>query len=115
MAQSNADVLQGTLDMLILKTLLPEPMHGWGVSQRIQAISKDILRVNQGSLYPALHRLDGRGWITSQWGKSERNRRAKFYRLTDRGHSQLQTEEECWRRFSGAVDLVLAADGRAGS
>ena len=68
MTQSNADVLQGTLDMLILKTLLLEPMHGWGVSQRIQAISKDILRVNQGSLYPALHRLAGRGWITSEWG-----------------------------------------------
>ena len=77
MVQSNADVLQGTLDMLILKTLLTEPMHGWGVSQRIQAISKDILQVNQGSLYPALHRLEGRGWITSEWGKSEHNRRAK--------------------------------------
>ncbi len=115
MAQSNADVLQGTLDMLILKTLLPEPMHGWGVSQRIQAISKDILRVNQGSLYPALHRLAGRGWITSKWGKSEHNRRAKFYRLTDRGRSQLQTEEECWRLFSGAVNLVLAVDEGAAS
>ncbi len=113
MTQSNADVLQGTLDMLILKTLLTEPMHGWGVSQRIQAISKDILQVNQGSLYPALHRLAGRGWITSRWGKSEHNRRAKFYELTDLGRSQLRTEEECWRRFSGAVNLVLAADGEA--
>ena len=115
MVQSNADVLQGTLDMLILKTLLLEPMHGWGVSQRIQAISEDILRVNQGSLYPALHRLEGRGWITSEWGKSEHNRKAKFYRLTDRGRSQLQTEEECWRRFSGAVNLVLAVDEGAAS
>ncbi len=115
MTQSNADVLQGTLDMLILKTLLLEPMHGWGVSQRIQAISKDILQVNQGSLYPALHRLAGRGWITSEWGKSEHNRRAKFYSLTDRGRSQLQTEEECWRRFSGAVNLVLAAGEGAAS
>ncbi len=110
MVQSNADVLQGTLDMLILKTLLAEPMHGWGVSQRIQAISKDILQVNQGSLYPALHRLEGRGWITSEWGRSEHNRKAKFYRLTDRGRSQFKTEEECWRRFSGAVNLVLAED-----
>ena len=95
MGQSNADVLQGTLDMLILKTLLIEPMHGWGVSQRIQAVSQDILRVNQGSLYPALHRLAGHGWITSKWGKSEHNRKAKFYSLTDRGRSQLRTEEEC--------------------
>ena len=110
MVQSNADVLQGTLDMLILKTLLFEPMHGWGVSQRIQARSKDILRVNQGSLYPALHRLEGRGWIMSEWGKSQQNRRAKFYRLTDLGRMQLETEKECWRRFSGAVNLVLAAD-----
>ena len=113
MTQSNADVLQGTLDMVILKTLLTEPMHGWGVSQRIQAISKDILQVNQGSLYPALHRLAGRGWITARWGKSEHNRRAKFYELTDRGRNQLRTEEECWRRFSAAVNLVLAADGEA--
>ena len=110
MVQSNADVLQGTLDMLILKTLLLEPMHGWGVSQRIQAISEDILQVNQGSLYPALHRLAGRGWITSEWGRSEHNRRAKFYSLTDRGRNQLRTEEECWRRFSIAVNLVLASD-----
>ena len=110
MVQSNADVLQGTLDMLILKTLLLEPMHGWGVSQRIQAISEDILQVNQGSLYPALHRLAGRGWITSEWGRSEHNRRAKFYSLTDRGRNQLRIEEECWRRFSIAVNLVLASD-----
>ncbi len=115
MVQSNADVLQGTLDMLILKTLLPKPMHGWGVSQRIQASSEDMLQVNQGSLYPALHRLEGRGWITSEWGKSDNNRRAKFYRLTDSCSSQLQTEEECWRRFSGAVNLVLAADEGAAS
>lgn len=109
MPQSNADVLQGTLDMLILKALSLEPMHGWGVSQRIQAISEEVLRVNQGSLYPALHRLEARGWIAAEWGTSENNRRAKFYRLTAGGRRQLRTEEETWRRFSGAVDLVLAA------
>ena len=109
MPQSNADVLQGTLDMLILKALSIEPMHGWGVSQRIQAVSKDVLQVNQGSLYPALHRLEGRGWIEAEWGTSENNRRAKYYRLTSLGEKQLRAEEESWRRLSRAVDLVLAA------
>jgi transcriptional regulator len=107
--QSNADVLQGTLDMLILKSLSLEPMHGWGVSQRIQQISEDALRVNQGSLYPALHRLENRGWIVAEWGTSENNRRAKFYRLSATGRRQLETEERAWRRFSQGVDLVLAA------
>ena len=103
------DVLQGTLDLLILKAVSLEPMHGWGVAQRIQQMSEDVLQVNQGSLYPALHRLEHRGWITATWGTSENNRRAKFYRLTSTGRRQLVEEEETWRRFSRAVDLVLAA------
>lgn len=109
MTQTNADVLQGTLDLLILKALSLEPMHGWGVSQRIQAISNDVLQVNQGSLYPALHRLEGRGWIAADWGRSENNRKAKFYRLTSLGEKQLRAEKESWRKLSGAVELVLAA------
>ncbi len=108
MAASNADVLQGTLDLLILKALSVEPMHGWGVAQRIQQISRDVLQVNQGSLYPALHRLEYRGWIAASWGASENNRRAKFYRLTATGRRQLQTELATWRRFSTAIELVLA-------
>jgi transcriptional regulator len=103
------DVLQGTLDMLILKSLSLGAMHGWGVSQRIQQISEDALRVNQGSLYPALHRLEHRGWIRAEWGTSENNRRAKFYRLTVVGRRQLELEELAWRRFSQGVDLILAA------
>jgi len=109
MTQSQMDVLQGTLDMLILKSLSLGPMHGWGVSQRIQQISEDALRVNQGSLYPALHRLEHRGWILAEWGTSENNRRAKFYRLSAVGRRQLEFEQQAWRRFSQGVDLVLAA------
>ena len=109
MTQSHRDVLQGTLDLLILKALSLEAMHGWGVAQRIQQISRDALQVNQGSLYPALHRLEHRGWIVAEWGTSENNRRAKFYRLTATGRRQLAEETASWRRFSGAVDLVLAA------
>lgn len=108
MPQSNADVLQGTLDMLILKALSVEPMHGWGVAQRIQQISRDVLQLNQGSLYPALHRLEYRGWIAASWGTSENNRRAKFYRLTASGRRQLQTELATWRRVSTAIESVLA-------
>ena len=103
----NADVLQGTLDMLILKALSLEPMHGWGVSQRIQQISRDVLQVNQGSLYPALHRLEHRGWIASEWGTSENNRRAKFYRLTAAGRKQLTEEAANWERFMIAVQRVM--------
>lgn len=103
------DVLQGTLDMLILKALSLEPMHGWGVAQRIQQISDDVLQLNQGSLYPALHRLEHRGWITAAWGTSENNRRAKFYRLTPTGRGHLAAEQATWRELSRAVDLVLAA------
>lgn len=109
MTQSSSDVLQGTLDMLILKALSLEPMHGWGAAQRIQQISEEALKLNQGSLYPALHRLEHRGWIVSEWGTSENNRRAKFYRLTGTGRRQLEAEEAMWRSFSRAVDLVLAA------
>jgi transcriptional regulator len=108
MTQSNSDVLQGTLDLLILKALSLQAMHGWGVAQRIQQISRDVLQVNQGSLYPALHRLEHRGWIVAEWGTSENNRRAKFYRLTETGRAQLGAEEAMWRRFSRAVDLILA-------
>ncbi|NIP57376.1 MAG: PadR family transcriptional regulator [Gemmatimonadetes bacterium] len=103
-------MIQGTLDMLILKVLSLEPMHGWGISERIQLISDDVLEVNQGSLYPALHRLSRRAWITSEWRTTENNRRAKYYRLTPTGEGQLAREREHWRRLSGAVERILAAE-----
>lgn len=106
---ANADVLQGTLDLLILKALSVEPMHGWGVAQRIQQISRDVLQVNQGSLYPALRRLEDRGWIAARWGTSDNNRRARYYRLTSIGRAQLQQETESWERFMLAVQRVLRA------
>jgi PadR family transcriptional regulator PadR len=105
--QPNADVLQGTLDLLILKAVSLQPMHGWGISQRIQQISSGVLEVNQGSLYPALHRLVKRRWLEASWGTSENNRRARFYRLTTVGKRQLVEETATWRRFSGAVEAVL--------
>ena len=101
------DLLQGTLDLLVLKTLQPGPAHGWDISQRIQQVSRDVLRVNQGSLYPALHRLEAQGSISSEWGASDNNRRAKFYRLTAAGRRQLAAETETWERFAEAVGLVL--------
>jgi PadR family transcriptional regulator PadR len=107
--RSRTDLLQGTLDLLILKTLQLEPMHGWGITQRIQQISDDVLRVNQGSLYPALHRLEEQGWIDSDWGNSENNRKAKFYRLTNKGAKQLEREASNWERVSTAIGRVLAA------
>jgi transcriptional regulator len=108
-----ADLLQGTLDLLILKTLTMGSEHGWGVSQRIQRMSRDVLQVNQGSLYPALHRLEQKGWITAEWGTSENNRKARFYSLTRRGRAQLEAEREQWERFSAAVARILeAADTR---
>lgn len=107
MKQPTADVLQGTLDLLILKALSLAPMHGWGVSHRIQQLSRDVLQVNQGSLYPALHRLEQRGWIAAEWGTSENNRKAKFYRLTPVGSRQLAKETADWERFASAVQLVL--------
>jgi PadR family transcriptional regulator PadR len=107
---ANADVLQGTLDLLILKAVSLQPMHGWGISQRIQQISSGVLAVNQGSLYPALHRLVKRKWLDASWGTSENNRRARYYRLTALGRRQLAAETDTWRRFSTAVDAVLAAN-----
>ncbi|HEV8215853.1 MAG TPA: PadR family transcriptional regulator [Gemmatimonadaceae bacterium] len=104
----NADVLQGTLDLLILKAASLDAMHGWGLSQRIRQISKGVLEVNQGSLYPALHRLVKRGLLEASWGTSENNRRARFYRVTAAGRKQLANETATWRLFSGAVDAVLA-------
>lgn len=103
-----SDLLQGTLDLLILKTLEPGAMHGWGISLRIQEVSKDVLQVNQGSLYPALHRLEQQGLIASEWGASENNRQAKFYQLTRTGRRQLAEETRNWERIAEAVARILA-------
>jgi transcriptional regulator len=105
--QSKTDLLQGTLDLVILKVLALEPMHGWGISQRIQQISKDVLQVNQGSLYPALHRLEQQAWIRSKWGASEANRKAKYYELTAAGRKQLQAEVSGWERYAAAIARVI--------
>ncbi len=101
------DVLQGTLDLLIMRTIALAPLHGWAIAQRIQQISDDLLRVQQGSLYPALHRLEHQGWITAEWGASENNRRARFYSLTKAGRKQLAIEVSKWARLSEGVNLVL--------
>ena len=101
------DLPQGTLDLLILRTLSLEPLHGWAVSERIQQISSDVLRVQQGSLYPALHRLERRGWIKARWGTSENNRRAKFYQLTKAGRRELEIEQDAWQKLTAAVSQVL--------
>jgi transcriptional regulator len=101
------DLLQGTLDMLILKALDVAPMHGFGISIRIRQMSQDVLQVEQGSLYPALYRLENRGWIASSWGVSENNRKAKFYKLTAAGRKQLVVETANWERLAGAINLVL--------
>ena len=101
------DVLQGTLDLLIMRTVAAAPMHGWAIAQRIQQMSDELLRVQQGSLYPALHRLEHQGWITAEWGASDNNRRARFYSLTRAGRKQLQTEVSKWERLSAGVNLVL--------
>jgi transcriptional regulator len=103
------DLLQGTLDLLILKTISLEPMNGWAIAKRITQISQDVLQVQQGSLYPALHRLEHQGWITGEFRESENNRRAKFYSLSAAGRKQLEAELENWRRLSGAVGLVVEA------
>jgi PadR family transcriptional regulator, regulatory protein PadR len=102
-----SDLLQGTLDLLILRTLALESMHGWGIAQRIQQVSKDALQIGQGSLYPALHRLEYKGWISADWGTSENNRRAKFYSLTVAGRAQLRAELKDWDRLTTAIALVL--------
>ncbi|MFZ0275130.1 MAG: PadR family transcriptional regulator [Acidobacteriaceae bacterium] len=98
---------QGTLDLLILRTLAVGPQHGWAISERVQQVSSDVLRIQQGSLYPALHRLERRGWIKARWGTSDNNRRAKFYELTRMGRKQLEVEEESWRKLAAAVAQVL--------
>ena len=106
MSNSN-DLLQGTLDLLILRTLQPEAMHGWAIAQRIQLISRDVLQVQQGSLYPALHRLEHRGLISAEWRASENNRKAKYYSLTAAGKKQLENALDDWKRLSSAIGLVL--------
>jgi transcriptional regulator len=107
MPKTKSSLLQGTLDLLILKTLELEPMHGWGISQRIQQVSENFLQVNQGSLYPALHRLEEQGWITASWDTSENNRQAKYYQLTKRGRGQLAEETENWLRLSTAMARIV--------
>ena len=102
-----ADLLQGTLDLLILKVVALGPVHGYGIAQRIRQISSDVLQVQQGSLYPALHRLEKRGWIAADWGESDNSRQARFYRLSAKGRKQLAAEEETWNRLSKAVALIL--------
>jgi PadR family transcriptional regulator PadR len=109
MVQKNPDLLQGTLDMLLLKALQLEPLHGYAIVRRVQQLSADVLRVEEGSLYPALHRIEERGWVESEWGTSENNRRAKFYRLTREGRKRLETEADEWRRMSMAITRVMEA------
>lgn len=110
MATDRIDLPQGTLDLLILKTVALEPQHGWAISERVQQISKDVLRIQQGSLYPALHRLERRGWIKARWGTSDNNRRAKYYELTRPGRKQLQAEESAWRKLTAAIGLIVDAE-----
>jgi len=107
MPSRSIDLPQGTLDLLILRTLSLEPLHGWAVSERIQQISGDVLRVQQGSLYPALHRLERRGWIKARWGTSENNRKAKFYELTKAGRRALEIEQDAWQKLTAAVSQIL--------
>ena len=107
MGRNKRDSLQGALDLLVLKTLERGPMHGWGITLHIERVSDALLRVEEGSLYPALHRMEQEGWIAAEWGTSENNRRARFYRLTAQGRKQLAVERENWKRITGAVALVL--------
>jgi transcriptional regulator len=107
--QDPSDVLQGTLDLLVLKTLALEPLHGWGIANRIQQLSRNALDVGQGSVYPALLRLEHRGWVTNYWGVTENNRRARYYRLTALGQRQLHAETANWRKYAQAVELILRA------
>jgi len=101
------DLVQGTLDLLILRTIALEPMHGWAIAQRIRQVSREVLQVNQGALYPALHRLEQQGWIKAKWGESANNRRAKYYALSAAGRKYLEDEQANWHRLSAAIDLVL--------
>ena len=107
MADKKTDLIQGTLDLLILKTVAQGPIHGYGIAQRILLTSKEILQVQQGSLYPALHRLEKRAWLQADWGESDNGRQAKFYRLSAKGRKQLAAEEETWNRLAKAVGLIL--------
>ena len=107
MSKLKTDLLHGTLDLMILRTLEAGSNHGWGISQRIQQVSQDVLRINQGSLYPALFRLEAQGWISSEWGSSDNNRRAKYYSLTRSGRRQLVDETENWQRIADAITRVL--------
>jgi PadR family transcriptional regulator PadR len=109
MPGDRSELLQGTLDMLILKIVALGPVHGYGISQRIRQISKEVLQVQQGSLYPALHRLEKRGWLSAEWGESDNGRQAKFYKLSAKGRKQLAEEESNWHRLAGAVGLILKA------
>jgi PadR family transcriptional regulator, regulatory protein PadR len=106
-ASHRVELPQGTLDLLILQTLVLEPLHGWAISERVQQISSDVLCIQQGSLYPALHRLERRGWIKAHWGTSENNRRAKYYELTKSGRRQLELEKDAWAKLTAAVAQVL--------
>ena len=103
----STDLLQGTLDMLILRAIANEPQHGWAIAQRIQQVSNNVLQIGQGSLYPALHRLEYKGWIRAEWGASENNRKARYYALTRTGRKQLDAEMENWTRLAGAINVVL--------
>ena len=107
MPTEKSDLLQGTLDMLILKIVALGPVHGYGISQRIRQISKEVLKVQQGSLYPALHRLEKRGWLGAEWGESDNGRQAKFYKLSAKGRKQLQSEESNWERLAQAVTQIM--------
>ncbi|MGH9608084.1 MAG: PadR family transcriptional regulator [Bryobacteraceae bacterium] len=107
MAKTGIDLPQGTLDLLILRTVALGPQHGWAISERIQQVSSEVLQVRQGSLYPALHRLERRGWIKARWGASENNRKAKFYELTRSGRKQLDAEADAWRKLTAAVGQIL--------
>lgn len=107
MSKEKPDLLQGTLDLLVLKALQLEPMHGFGISVRIRQMSDEVLQVEQGSLYPALYRLEEQGWISAEWGVSDNNRKARYYKLTAAGRRQLNAETENWQRVSAAIDLVL--------
>jgi transcriptional regulator len=109
MTRERIDLPQGTLDLLILRTLSLGPQHGWAISERVQQVSGDVLRIQQGSLYPALHRLERKGWIKAKWGASENNRRAKFYELTRTGQNQLAAEQHAWEKLTAAIGQVLRA------
>lgn len=107
MSDRTSDLLQGTLDLIVLRILSLEPMHGWGIGERIRLFSDDVFQVNQGSLYPALQRMRRKGWIRAEWGRTENNRRARYYSLTGKGEAQLAQEQAEWRRTSGAVERIL--------